>query len=274
MTWLQVAENLPVGQKVRHDCPECGLDTNTNAAIVNHTVKYYSLFCNACGFNPISSKGIQTLAELARIRELNELAEQPLTKLELPNDFTEDIPRHARQWLFKAGITPSIWKQYGIGYSKQLERVILPIYSANGELIWFQARAILEGQKPKYIQPSRYKGDVVFRSVTARGNDSSFTVITEDILSAIRVGRSNPAIAILGTKITTEQAGLLRNYVCAVWLDPDKAGIRGSRNIRRTLGLVTDTFDVQSDVDPKNLSNKQIKEILDAKFRRFKDSSS
>jgi predicted RNA-binding Zn-ribbon protein involved in translation (DUF1610 family) len=269
MTWLEIAQNLPLGQKVRYDCPECGLDTNTNAAIVNHTVKYYSLYCNACGFNPISSKGIQTLAEIARIKELNELAEKPLTKLELPDDYTQEIPQHARLWLLRAGITESVWRRYKVGYSKSLERVVLPVRDNKSSLIWYQCRALLEGQKPKYIQPSRYKGDVLFRSVR-KGTGESLVIVVEDILSAIRVGESFQAVSILGTKLTTEQASVLGRHTIGVWLDPDRAGVKGSRTIRRTLGLVTDVFDIQSEVDPKHLSNKVIKELVNDKYNKFK----
>ncbi len=263
MEWIAIAKALPTGQKTRTDCPNCGAGTNTNAAIVNHNIKYYSLYCNACGHNPVEQKGIQTLEELARIEELNTEASKSSFlqdgKIILPKDITDDIPIEGRLWLYQGGISPTTWKKYGIKYSPSLQRVILPVES-NNEVVWFQGRAIHKGQKPKYLQPSHDKGDTLF---AVQDRQSETAVITEDILSAIRVGKCVDAFSILGTKISTGQAFKLSKYKKVyTWLDNDKAGKEGAYNIRRALHLLTDVGNITSDVDPKNLSNKEIEEIL------------
>jgi len=269
MTWNEIAKNLPCGQNDRADCPSCGEGTNTNAAIVNHNPKYYSIHCYACDFNDFESKGVLSLAERQRINELNEAALRVVRKIELPKDISydpEDFSREARMWLYKGGLTPSVWKQYSIGYSKMLERVILPVFNATGDLIWFQCRAVLAGQKPKYIQPSGDRSNILF--VANKTQSTSRVVVVEDIMSAIRVGLatfdSNTQVAsLLGTKVTSGQAEYLGQFaICTTWLDGDKAGKRGSYDIRKTIGLLTCCDNIRTEEDPKAYSNKQIQDIL------------
>lgn len=261
--WLTIAENLPLNQKSRTDCPQCGLGTNTNAALVSHSVKGFSIYCFACDLNEFHSKGAQSLADIKRIKELNELAEQPITKLELPDDYTTEIPATGRLWLYKASISESQWRRYRIGYSERYERVVLPVYDSSDNLTWFQCRAIHDGQKPKYLQPSRDKGGVLFAS--GHQHDNKLVVITEDILSAIRIGKFVQTRCILGTKINTGQINNIASFDKVVtWLDSDRPGRRGSSKIRKSVGLVTEVANIITEKDPKLLTNEQIEAQINA----------
>lgn len=260
MTWLEIAQNLPLGAKTDIECPEkCGDGLKLS---VHHTTKDYWCNCFRCGFNDRHRKGQQTLAEIARIRELNEAAQNVELGMELPADYTTNIPLHGRLWLYKAGITEPVWSAYNIGYSERLDRVILPVYDTEGNLIWYQCRALHVGQKPKYLQPARDRSTIMFR-VKGSGNNLQRVVIVEDILSAIRVGKHIDSCSLLGTKITTSQAAELGKYAeVTTWLDSDKAGRSGAYKIRKTLGLITEVSNILTDKDPKELSDKQIKEAL------------
>lgn len=270
MTWLEIAKNLPVGQTTRHDCPQCGLGTGTNAAIVNHNLKYYSVHCYACDCNLYESKGVMTLEERQRIKELdNDALQQSQNRtITLPTDTTynpTEFSREARKWLFAGGLTPSVWKRYRIGYSPRLERVVLPIYDDNDNLVWYQLRAILKGQKPKYIQPSADKSRIIYTAGIQER--SSRTIIVEDIMSAIRVGEAGrgkwTATSFLGTKISTGQATITCKYDrCTIWLDNDRAGREGAKSIKRSLSMLCEVDQVRSELDPKMYSNKQIQELL------------
>lgn len=274
-TWLEVAQNLPCGHSERVDCDNCGVGTNTNAAICNHNPKYYSVHCYACDYNDYSSKGQLTLAERQRIQELNDEAikGQNSRVIALPDDTTynhAEFSREARMWLYAGGVSPSLWTKYSIGYSKRLERVVLPVYR-DGKLIWYQCRAILKGQRPKYIQPSGDRATVMFSSTQPyKDNHLERTyerkIVVEDILSAIRVGNAGvqaEAVSLLGTKITAGQTSILSQADEVVtWLDGDKAGKKGSYSIRKTLSLLCDVSNIRTDEDPKAYSNKQIREIL------------
>jgi 5S rRNA maturation endonuclease (ribonuclease M5) len=255
MDWKTTAQQLPVGHKVRIDC-ECG---SGKTVIVNHLPKAYTAKCFRCDFTDYLEKGKLTLQELARLKELNKLALESKFELELPSDFTTEIPLEGRLWLYSGGISPTVWSKLGFGYSKHWERVVMPVYN-NGELVWFQARAILKGQKPKYIQPSQDRSNIMFKMLK---KSKERVVVVEDILSAIRVGKHENAVSLLGTKITTEQAAELSKYnKVTLWLDNDKAGRKGAYAIKKALSLVTDVDNIVTDEDPKRLSDKQIKELL------------
>tara|TARA_R110000851_G_scaffold5915_2_gene24016 strand:+ start:537 stop:1244 length:708 start_codon:yes stop_codon:yes gene_type:complete len=234
---------------------------------VNHNAKAYTIHCFACDYHDFESKGILSLEERKRIQDLNTEALRAVRDIKLPEDITyepTEFSREARMWLFKGGLTPSVWKQYRIGYSKRLERVVLPVYDTNNTLIWFQCRAVLKGQSPKYLQPSRDRSNVLFTAGIA--TDRARAIVVEDIMSAIRVGEATTtelAVSLLGTKITEGQAAYLGQFErCTSWLDGDKAGRRGSNNIRKTLSLLTECDNIRTTEDPKFYSNKQIQEIL------------
>lgn len=265
MDWLEIAKTLPLSSKTRSNC-ECG---DGKPAVINHQLKGYSFYCFRCDTKFFEHKGQQTLAELARIKELNELATQSF-KIELPKDFTEEIPLVGRLWLYKAGITPTVWKKYGFGWSEFWQRVVMPVYEGD-KLVWFQARAVLDGQKPKYINPTGDRESLMFLAATT--NDRSEIILVEDILSAVRVGAVAPACSMLGTKITTAQAGKLAQYdIVRTWFDNDRAGKQGAYNVRRCIGLGTEVLNIRSTQDPKSYSNTEIREILnDGICRQLKE---
>lgn len=267
--WLTIAQNLPVGHNKRIDCPSCGVGTNTYAAIVNHNPKYYSCYCNACGPVDYEPKGELSLAERKHIQELNEAAaNMPSKEIKLPEDTTyehTEFSREARMWLYKAGLTPSLWRKYNIGYSKRLGRVVLPVTDDKGTLVWYQLRAVYTGQKPKYMQPSAPRDHVLFKGQGTRDK----AVVVEDVMSAIRTHEAQStytAISLLGTKITSSQSNVLSQFQEVVtWLDGDKAGIVGARNVRKVVGLLTECRNIRTAEDPKCYSNKEIRSILDVR---------
>lgn len=258
--WLEIAQQLPLNGKTDTVCPEnCGSGEKLS---VNHSVKSYWCNCYRCGFSDQHWKGQQTLTELKRIQDLNDAAAQIQLSLELPHDYTTEIPLHGRMWLYKAGITEPVWSSYSIGYSESLDRVVLPVYDTEGNLIWYQCRALHAGQKPKYLQPARDRSAVMFH-IQRDGEHLQRVVVVEDILSAIRVGKHVSACSLLGTKITTAQAAELGKYPeVTTWLDSDRAGRSGAYKIRKTLGLITEVSNILTEKDPKELSNREIKQCL------------
>ncbi|CAM0007833.1 DNA primase [Vibrio phage K436] len=256
--WLDLAKKLRVGTHSRIDCPRCGWGTNTKAAIINHNMKDYSVVCNACKLVVKESKGRMSLADIRQMKEAAELASVPL-KMALPDDCTLELPEVARAWLYKCGISPSYWKQLQIGWSEKYQRVVLPVFNHERVLVWYQLRAVHEGQKPKYIQPKASK-DVAY---TVHGNKRATTaVVVEDIASAMRLNLlplNIHAYSIMGTALTPQQLRILSGYQHVLsWFDPDKAGIDACRKIRRALSLWTTVHRIKSTVDPKKLSNQQL----------------
>ena len=261
--WLDVARTLPLGGKVRiaHHC------ATTKDMIVSNSPQGLSAYCFRCGPVGYRPHGKQTLQERTELIERTrkyerELAAQPRPKL--PDDYSIDIPPQFTGWLDKAGITERLRRQYRIGWSHSLHRIIVPVYSRDGDLSYWQGRAVLP-VKPKYINPKVNKDGLCFWAGDHKQRD--VIVITEDILSAIRVSESLPAASLLGCKVSDRQALDIGEYRRVfIWLDPDSAGIKGAREARRKLNLLTDTSIIQSYLDPKELSRREIADILDVPF--------
>lgn len=251
--WLEIAEKLPLGKRIYVDCT-CG---RGKTLVINHRNEGYSTFCFRCDRKDWHYKGLLSIAQIEAMKVLNEQAKTYVSKIELPKDFTTDIPIEGRLWLYKASITESLIKKYKIGYSEELRRVILPLYRYN-KLIWFIGRAVHIGQEPKYIAPSESRDAVMFQS----GKLGSNVVVTEDILSAIRVGELVSAVSLLGTKMTIEQLDVLSNHKVFLWMDNDSAGWNATKKIERELSMVTDVVRIHTDHDPKQYTRNEMRDIL------------
>lgn len=260
--WLPLAKKLRVGTHSRIDCPQCGWGTGTKAAILNHNIKDYSCYCNACGLVRKQTKGKLSLAEIRQLKEMEEAARKPL-KLVLPDDYTLEIPEIGRQWLYKCGLSPSYWARLGIGWSEFYQRVVLPVYNHERELVWYQLRAVHEGQKPKYIQPSAAKNCVYEVPKIPRPTTA---VVVEDIASAARINLLPlhiAAYAVMGTSLTPRQLMTITQHQRVyTWFDPDKAGRAADKKVRKALGLWTDVKSINSYADPKKLSNYELTQLL------------
>ena len=228
--------------------------------LVSHNDTGYSAYCFRCGPVGFDPHGYQSIAEIARLKELNAEASVPQTK-ELPNDYTLEIPADKFTWLAKGGISVASARNNLIGWSDRLGRIVMPVYDRDGILIYWQARAVSPGQSPKYTNPPVSKASILYTA--GDSGDKKRVIVTEDILSAIRVGAHCPTACILGTKVSDSQAAQLAAYArVSFWLDPDEAGLRGSAAGKRTLSLVTTSDIISSDADPKCLSERKIREIL------------
>lgn len=257
--WLKVARKLPVGYKQRYN--HCS--TNNRSAILSFDGHTYSMHCFKCGTDLFHNLGVQDFATLQKLRKLNADAAKAIrTKhVKLPEDFTLDIPDVGMLWLLKASITPYMARQRNIGWTEKYKRVVLPVYNRSGDLVFYQARAVLKGQEPKYLNPVVDRSKIMYWQTP--NADKDVIVVTEDMLSAIRVGQFIPTVSILGTKVSIAMVNRLTEYKHVItWLDPDEAGINGAASVRKAVAILTQTSNITSEVDPKNLTDKQIKEVL------------
>lgn len=256
MDWQEQALKLRCGTRTR--IPHCKDD---NSMLINHDLKGVSSYCFRCGFHGFLPHGVQRIADLVR-RAKEYRAKSTGKPLVLPDDYTLDIPSHARAWYLQYGITAELAQCYSIGYSPDLERVVLPVYEA-GELSAIQMRAVSEELKPKYLNPSAVPiQNVLFNSSEEKAD---IGVVVEDILSCIKVGQILPCSSTLGTKMSDARAYKLSNKYKSVivWYDNDKAGRIGARKAIRQLELLgVETHRINTELDPKEYTRNQIKKIL------------
>lgn len=89
-------------------------------------------------------------------------------------------------------------------------------------------------------------------------------MLTEDVLSAFRVGKLTEAWSLMGTSLTDHVAASIRpDTRVLVWLDPDPAGTKAARAIVNQLsGIGVEARRIKSRADPKCLSNREIEQCL------------
>lgn len=249
-----IAESLHgVGQSCRVSC--CAY---AKTAIITHRESGYSFHCFRCGESKFLRHGIRSIAKIAKARSYK----APTSIVELPEDCTTAIPAKYQTWYTQYGISPELAEQYQFMWSPDMHRIVIPVFH-NDALASYQARAMLPDQQPKYLTPSAAN---VAKVLYFAGNpQSNFIVLTEDILSAIKIGRVAYAASIMGTEVTPERAMWLYNSRLAVyvWLDPDAPGQSAAKKILRKLRLYgVICGNIVSTADPKKHSLDEIREYI------------
>jgi len=257
-SWLPQAEALRPGERRRteHDCGE------GRTLIIEHTdeaLRAYCFRCNDTGYKPHPAPSLeQRLARLQAVRDAESLVSEASA---LPGPKTpdpRDWPLPARAWLYKAGFSNDRIAELGFYYHAPTERVVLPVFM-HGRLVYWQARGF-RPDRPKYINPKVDKSKLL-----GLFGSGDLLVLTEDILSAARIGEIACGAAILGTDFSEAQAVYIAGHAgrVLVWLDPDAAGRKATGRVLRTLAMLgVKASPIESERDPKLYSKKEIATFL------------
>ena len=218
-------------------------------------------YCFGCHEKPWSPLPEMTPQE-RRAQELAAEAFQALPPT-LPADMTSELPSAAVLWLSVAGLNHYDILRHGFGYSPKMDRVIMPVYR-DGELVAVQARALRKGQIPKYLGQVKEGPRPVF--VVEAKEHCTGLVLTEDMLSAARVGKVNDAWALLGTNLSPATLSEIMDSHyddIYIWMDDDPAGWAARRKIKKALQLAPQKVHlIKSDRDPKKHSLEEIQALI------------
>ena len=225
-------EALIEGRRTRvdHSCGE------GRTLIVSRDHKGISAYCFRCrkkGWIPTERSLADRIAALSESTEWDSVAQQ---SLELPGpgklDPT-DWPDEPRVWLYKAGFSNDEIRRHGWYWNPRMSRVILPV-KEQGRLVYWQGRGFDPG-RPKAINPTVNREGLV-----AKYGQGAWIALTEDILSAAKVGGVGEAWALLGTVLSYSTALALSEARRPVllMLDDDPAGRRGAAEAANTLNLL------------------------------------
>lgn len=261
-SWLHLAEGLDIGRKRRHD-HDCGPG---KTLIVSRGDRGYSAYCWRCSDNGWAPGPQESLSDKLARMERQRAADAVLYQVQrMPEPASHDVdswPVAARLWFYKAGLSRADIGSLGAYYHPPSGRCVLPVGLERGtEPAYWQARA-LNGTFPKYIGAS-YRPP----SLIARWGSAPSPTLSEDILSAYKVGLVGEGWAVMGTSIPSSYVAELLRRQCTVnlWLDPDAAGQRAAAKYRKQLqayGLRV--RNIVSTLDPKKHTREEIKEYLHA----------
>ena len=164
------------------------------------------------------------------------------TKVELPPEYKSlynltksDIhARHALAYLKKRGITTMDVLKYKIGYCEKgryANKIIIPTYSADGQLDYFVARSFEKEPSRKYDAPSSDKNIIGFENMI---NWNIPIVLCEGAFDAIAIKRN--AIPLFGKNISKKlMQKLVTSEVKKVYLALDKDAIKSTYKIAKQL---------------------------------------
>lgn len=243
----------------RHEpCPKCRKDGHDNTG--DNLARYADggAYCFRCGYFETAT-GIKSTAELLGGGVGNK--PQPRPTCYLPADITTDLPEEARAWLAKYSLTPLDISKNMILWSEERQRIIFP-YFVKGELVAWQGRDINAKGAGKWHS----QGDLT-QLMHIFGNPYQQTVVlTEDIISTIRIGSTTTSVASLplfGSIIKTKLLLQLneRFHRVLIWLDKDKEMYsRKMSKYAREFGM--DCRSIVTDLDPKEYSDSEILDII------------
>lgn len=141
--------------------------------------------------------------------------------------------------LYKAGL---LYEKNGEYVDRFKNRIIIPIFDVNSRPVAFGARAIMEGQNPKYLNSPESiiynKSSVLFGLNTAKEaiRDEDSVIIMEgyfDVISAQVSGVKN-VVASCGTALTPQHIKLLSRYTLSrrifLAFDADSAGRKATKS--------------------------------------------
>ncbi len=218
-------------------------------------------------------KPVESLSErIARRAQEKEVDDALTQSVTLPTPVNFDVstwPEAAKVWLFKAALSYADIGKLGLYHHEPSGRVVLPVFERES-LVYWQARSV-DGRQPKYINPKVNRQRLVAKF--GRGDP---LVLTEDVLSAYRVGQLTEAWSLMGTKLTDYIATdiLKRGGRVLVWLDPDwqypegkRPGVIAAKKITnqlRSMGVQVER--IVSRADPKLLSSREITQCLNTSW--------
>ncbi|APU00320.1 DNA primase [Ralstonia phage RS-PII-1] len=263
--WLPQAQALDEGRSARVD-HDCGPGRTLT---VHHEADRWWGYCFRCNDHGYEAKPAESLAErLARRRREQDVDEALEHSVSLPTPINFDVdswPMAARLWLYKAALGRREIKELGVYWHEPSGRVVVPVFDSQRPVYW-QARSV-DGRAPKYINPK-----VDRQHIVARFGQGEVLVLTEDTLSAYRVGQHTEAWSLMGVKLNDIIAARIvrRGGPVLVWLDPDwqypegkRPGVIAAKKITRQLSSMGIPVQrITSRADPKLLSRREINNVL------------
>ncbi|MBQ8634954.1 DNA primase [bacterium] len=263
-TFLMKINNQNFAQVIEEQAANMGIElpkTNSKSAIQNKQEKerLYDAMALATKFFKNNLESNQKALEYLEKRGINEVAISKFS-LGLAPKGNFDLKSHLTnlgftvEELLKAGL---VYEKEGNYFDRFRNRIIIPIKDINSNTVAFGARAILEGQMPKYINSPESiiynKSSVLFGLNRAKDSiiENDSIIFMEgyfDVISAHLGGVEN-AVATCGTALTPQHIKLIsrlsRSRRIFLAFDTDSAG---KKAIEHGAEVIKNIFNALGDI--------------------------
>ena len=216
--------------EVRYCCSECGDD----GFHLYYNIRKEVYHCFKCGLKgkqePEKLYSDEKLDEIFRVLKNEVKASESEKVLILPEWRPAWHDSLAVQYMRKRGIPEEKMRAMGCMISDEPEfeyRIILPIYDQRREVVYYQARGLLNSITPKYLNPIYPKKGALFYNMARRPTKQPHLFVVEGIFKALNLWRiDEPSVAILGKEITAAQIWRISELTddITLVLDPDALG--------------------------------------------------
>lgn len=241
-------------------CPRCGSRDNLATYADGHQ------WCFGCKYHVPAPDTLKSRVE-KRNENSNYVGVDGCPPL--PKDASPVLGVQGLRWLKSYGITDDEIRANRILWSDERRQLVFPVFGQDGEgIIMWQARNFEPEAAAKLKYFTAGKLETVLHVIggllraggsSGTGGPSRTIVLTEDLLSSIKVGRHAPATPLWGSNISETRLNQLRrdfNKV-VVWLDYDKRiAARSSFKAVQRLGMEFGC--IVTERDPKELSDAEI----------------
>ncbi len=271
MRFLKHKEFLPFAPdsgmvRVNHNTPDCGGDSKSMIVEVKDDGSIFA-YCHRCcksgSYNSPYFKAKQNGEGHSSSSKPSVSRRQRAAGYSRASCKMDDWTSEARGIILSCGLSQIEVTANDIRYDKEVDGIYFSVYNGDRPCGYILRRFNYSG--PKYLNDF---DDVYPRCHVSRpSHDSDVVVLTEDILSTIKVGRQYNAVSLLGTScdvLTTNW--LIKNYTkFIIFLDDDNKIVkRQQRVLRNTLSMLGEaTIITGVGKDPKHLTNQEIQEIID-----------
>lgn len=264
-SWSAHAAGLEPGRskRVNHDCGD------GRTLLVTRQGNDYKAYCFRCNEPGFIRGPEETMAEkLARLSEVR-AAEAHMGRAELPTPMVREVadwPNDAALWFYRAGLSKHDIGRLGAYYHAPSGRVVLPLLK-DGDVVFWQARSLKADQLPKYMAP-----DVDKTRVLPKYGSAGRITLTEDILSAYKVGSVGEGWCLMGTSLSPFVLAQLMHRRCPVnvWLDNDlppkhrvnRGQIAALKVVKQLRAMGLEVRNIVAPRDPKLMSRAEIEELI------------
>jgi DNA primase len=178
-----------------------------------------------------------------------------------------DIDKSLLSTMIERGLNLDTLKYFEVGYSRNKNRIVIPVRSVTYELVGFIGRAVDGSQEPRYLYNKGFKrAEHLFNLQNAKKYNSCIIVEGSiDCMFVHQAGFPN-VVATLGAAVPASQIALLKKYFdrIVVFSDRDDAGAAMRRGIiEQCVGKEISVASIPEGFkDPAEMPKEKIQETI------------